>query len=283
MNRFGREKEKRRRIEVTATGLLILILLARTPLAAEEKKEEYRLNLSFFNRIGRDLKEVVCSPSHWDGRDFLTLTAVSGAGLLLFAFDQEIQDWEQDRRSASSDKAASSFSLMGDGGVLVGFSAALYAAGELGHSMSLRRTALLSLESLAASSLLTWSFKLIIGRARPSTGESSDSFHPVAFKNSRWSLPSGHAAAAFSVATVIAEQTDEFLVDALVYSLAAMVGISRIHQNKHWASDVFFGSAIGYFVGKKVCGLHKESKRNRVTIGLDCSASRRALTLRMAF
>lgn len=283
MSRLGRENKWRRRHDVIAAWLLALILLGGIPLTAEEKKEEYRLGLSFIKGFGRDFGEVVCSPLHWDGRDLLVLTAVSGTGLLLFALDQEIQDWDRDRRSASSDKAASFFNLIGDGGVLVGFSAVLYAAGELGPSRRLRKTALLSLESLAAASLLTWSFKLMSGRARPSTGESSDSFHPLTFKNSRWSLPSGHAAAAFSVATVIAEQTDGFLIDALVYSLAMMAGFSRIHQDKHWASDVFFGSALGYFVAKKVCDLHKGDDRRSVTLNLDCSPGRRALTLRMAF
>jgi membrane-associated phospholipid phosphatase len=37
-----------------------------------------------------------------------------------------------------------------------------------------------------------------------------------------------------------------------MYTGAALVGASRIYNNKHWASDVLAGAAIGTFVGSKV-------------------------------
>ena len=83
--------------------------------------------------------------------------------------------------------------------------------------------------------------------------------------------------------TVIAEQTESPLVDVLSYSLATLVGISRVHENKHWASDVLFGSAIGYFVAKKICALNRRGDESRVSLGLDCAGGRRALTLSIAF
>ncbi len=283
MSRSVTENGRGRRASVFGCALLGLAICAGTSLAGEEAKNEYRLNPSWFSRLGRDFRELVRSPSNWDGGDVLTLAAVSGTGLLIFAFDEDIQRWAQDRRSSASDRTAARFSVVGDGAFLVGITAALYAAGELGESIALRKMALLSLESLAAASLLSWSLKALLGRARPSTGESSRSFHPIAFKNRHWSLPSGHAVAAFSVATVIAEQTEGFLVDALVYGLAAAASASRVHQNKHWASDVFFGSALGYFVAKKICGLNKKENATGIRFGLDCSAGRQALSLRIAF
>jgi membrane-associated phospholipid phosphatase len=273
----------RRRTGVLAIVFLTSAILAGVPARATETKEEDKLDRTFFVRFGRDFKDVVSSPARWDGRDFLTLAAVSGTGLLLFAFDQNIQDWAQDRRTAGSDRVASFFSFLGDGGVLIGLSASLYAAGEIGHNDGLRKTALLSLESLATASLILWTFKAIAGRARPYTGETSRSFHPFAFKNSYWSLPAGHAAASFSVATVIAERTKSPVVDILAYGLATLVGISRVQENKHWASDVFLGSALGYFVGKKICALNRRKDESMVSLGLDCAGGRRALTLSIAF
>ncbi len=264
-------------------GLLLFGLLGGHPLRAQEPNNENKLDRSFLARFGRDFRDVIRSPGGWEGRDFFTLAAVSGAGLLFFAFDQDIQDWAQDRRTPGSDKAASFFSFLGNGATLLGISAAIYAVGELGNNVGLRRTALLSLESLATAGALVWTFKFIIGRARPYTGESSRSFHPFALKSSYWSLPSGHAIASFSAATTIAEQTESPLIDVLAYGLATLVAISRVHDNKHWASDVFIGSALGYFIGKKICSLNKRNGQSELKFGFDCAAGRRALTLSIAF
>jgi membrane-associated phospholipid phosphatase len=274
----------RRRVAFLAIGLLIFTVGvgSATPHNAD-RGEDARLDRAFFVRFGRDFRDVIRSPAHWDGPDFITLAAVSGTGLLLFSFDQAIQDWAQEGRTPGSNKAASVFSFLGNGATLLGLNAIIYAVGELGNNVGLRRTALLSLESLATASAMVWTIKCIVGRARPATGESSRHFHPFSFKNSYWSFPSGHAIASFSVATTIAEQTESPLVDVLAYGLATLVAVSRIHENTHWASDVVIGSALGYFIGKKICDLNKQKGQSELQIGFDCAAGRRALTLSIAF
>jgi len=253
------------------------------PGRAQETGGESRFDRAFFCRFGRDFKAVITAPARWDRGDLLALAGVSGTGLLLMAFDQEIQDWAQARRTASSDKASSFLTHFGDGAALVGFSAAIYAAGELSHDDGLRKTALLCLESLAATSLLVWATKAIIGRARPYTEETSYSFHPFSLKSSYWSFPSGHTAAAFSVATTIALQSRSVLVDVFAYSLASLVGLARIHDNEHWASDVFIGAAAGYFIAKKIVGLNRPGDKRTVSLAFQCSGGRQALTLSVAF
>jgi membrane-associated phospholipid phosphatase len=67
------------------------------------------------------------------------------------------------------------------------------------------------------------------------------------------SFPSGHTATAFSIATVFASQyNDTKAVPVLLYSAATLVGISRMTEHQHWASDVFVGGLIGYLSGKQV-------------------------------
>ena len=250
---------------------------------AQEAGGESRFDRAFFGRFGRDFKAVITAPARWDRGDILTLAGVSGAGLLLMAFDQEIQDWAQARRTEFSDRASSFFTHFGDGGVLLGLSAAVYAAGELSHDDGLRKTALLWLESLATTSLLVWATKVIVGRARPYTDESSWSFHPFALKSSFWSFPSGHAAAAFSVATTIALQSRSVFVDVIAYSLASLAGFARIHDNVHWASDVFIGAAAGYFIARKIVGLNRPGAKSTVRLAFQSSGNRQALTLSVAF
>jgi membrane-associated phospholipid phosphatase len=66
-------------------------------------------------------------------------------------------------------------------------------------------------------------------------------------------FPSGHAAAAFSIATVFATRyKDKKAIPVLCYSAATLVGISRLTEHQHWASDVFVGGLIGYVCGKQV-------------------------------
>jgi len=252
-------------------------------LSGAETTGENKLDRAFWGRFGRDFASVVTAPARWKGSDFLVLAAVSGTGLLVMAFDQDIQDWSQDRRDPSSDRAASVFRAFGDGAVLAGISAAVYAAGAIGQNDGWRKTALLSLESLATASVLVWTTKVIVGRARPYSGESSGCFHPFSGKSRFWSFPSGHAAAAFSVATAIALQSKSGIVDAAAYGLAALAGLSRVHDNKHWASDVLVGSALGYFVARKIVRLNERGEKRSVSLGFQCSGGRQAVRLTIAF
>ena len=42
----------------------------------------------------------------------------------------------------------------------------------------------------------------------------------------------------------------------VTYGMATTVGLARIDNNKHWASDVLVGAAIGMFLGNFVYSLH---------------------------
>jgi membrane-associated phospholipid phosphatase len=66
-------------------------------------------------------------------------------------------------------------------------------------------------------------------------------------------IPSGHAAAAFSIATVFASQYNNTkAIPIISYSMATLVGFSRLTEHAHWASDVFVGGLIGYVCGRQV-------------------------------
>ncbi len=276
-------KSRSRWLAVLMAGTMLFCLLGKGVGCSETDFTENKLNRDFFARFGGDFKGVVSAPLHWDNRDWLTLAAISGAGLLLYSFDQDINNWVQKHRSPFSEDASSVIENFGNGGLLLGLAAVLYAAGEIDRQDSWRKTALLSVESLATASILVWGMKVVTGRARPYTGESSHGFHPFSLKSGCWSFPSGHAAAAFAVATTIAEQSDEAALDVLAYSLATLAGLSRIQDNKHWASDVLIGSAIGYFVGKKISDLNRPDAKKTVSFGFQFSRDRRALTLSIGF
>lgn len=45
----------------------------------------------------------------------------------------------------------------------------------------------------------------------------------------------------------------------MAYGIATLTALSRVNDNDHWASDVFLGSAIGFFTAKAIVALHKKN------------------------
>ena len=83
--------------------------------------------------------------------------------------------------------------------------------------------------------------------------------HPIKYATHRerpdgsnfQSFPSGHAAITFAGATVL-ERHFGWRRSALAYALATYVAASRLHDNRHYLSDVAFGAAVGTIAGRTV-------------------------------
>jgi hypothetical protein len=69
--------------------------------------------------------------------------------------------------------------------------------------------------------------------------------------SNRQSFPSGHAAITFATATVI-ERHLGWRKSLLAYTVASYVAASRLHDNRHYLSDVVFGAAVGSIAGRTV-------------------------------
>ncbi len=248
--------------------LTLFLTSSASPSYFQEKREQKSLSLTedrigpaYFVQIGQDFFRLLVSPLNWEGPDIMNLAAVFGTGTVFFTLDQDIFNWVAERRSDFSNDLSRIFTRAGDGGWLLGFCGALYGFGEIMKKPKWRRTALLSLESLAISSVSVASLKFLVGRARPHAWEGSQSFHPFSTSHRYTSFPSGHASAAFSVAASIAGESDNQIIDILAYSLASLAALSRVHDEAHWMSDVLVGSALGYFIGRGVVNLHRPEKR----------------------
>jgi membrane-associated phospholipid phosphatase len=129
-----------------------------------------------------------------------------------------------------------------------------------------QQTTLLMTEALITSGVWVRITKIVFSRERPSaasnyshekggewywfTGFFSQSFQSVGEYDA---FPSGHTSTAFAIAAVIDDCYGEnFLVTPIVYSAASVVGITRMIEHAHWASDVFVGGVLGYLCGKQV-------------------------------
>lgn len=61
----------------------------------------------------------------------------------------------------------------------------------------------------------------------------------------QFSFPSGHAAGAFMMATVLNHFYPFLMIPC--YAIASIIGVSRVYNGVHYPSDVMAGSALGIF------------------------------------
>ncbi|MEO6463294.1 MAG: phosphatase PAP2 family protein [Candidatus Eisenbacteria bacterium] len=129
--------------------------------------------------------------------------------------------------------------VWGNGATLGAGALGLYAAGALAGDPNLRGAGSEVARSLVYTGIAVTSLKMAVGRTRPNGGA--------------WSFPSGHTAAAFAVAPVLAARFGP-KVGIPAYALAVATGLGRMEDRKHYLSDVVAGAAIGMAVGKAVAG-----------------------------
>lgn len=141
----------------------------------------------------------------------------------------------------------------GNGLFVYSLAGAALLGGQLFDSSLLSRVGVRALGSLAASTVIVFPTKVIVGRRRPSGGDrDADEFDSFAFSSRFYSFPSGHTASAFALAGAV---SDEFAEDAswvpyVAYPVALFTGTSRVLGRKHWVTDVIAGAAAGMFANK---------------------------------
>lgn len=133
----------------------------------------------------------------------------------------------------------------------------LYATGLVKKDSYAQKTALLAGEAIADSEIVDEVMKRAFSRVRPAALPPNTEFGDTWFEtkggwvNGDGSFPSGHAIAAFSVATVMARRySNHRWVPWVAYGLATVVGFSRLSLSAHFGADVFMGAALGYSISR---------------------------------
>jgi hypothetical protein len=208
------------------------------------------------SRLLAESKDFATTPFQLEnGNLFLTL-GVAGAIGLTYGFDGQIRDKLQRNRSRSIDKAADTGSLIGDPYLHLGFAALVYGGGIMAEAPRWKETGEMLGEALIIADGATLILKEATGRGRPIATSHKGDFKPFGFKSNFDSLPSMHTASSFAMASVLARTSDSMSVAVLSYCAAAFVGFSRMNQDKHWASDVLLGAAIGELAGRVAVSQH---------------------------
>lgn len=207
----------------------------------------------FVKLVGSDIKYVFTSPARWDQQDWSTAAQLTAGVLATTLLDDDIRLKAQLNRTVHTDRATELVQRFGEEysfAVLAGFGL----VGTLGKNAKARAVAMDGITaSVIAGGLITPGLKYTVGRKRPNA--SSSVFDIAPFSGS-YSFPSGHTTQAFAVATVVASHYEQWWIKGLSYSLAAGVGWSRIHHNKHYASDVVAGAIIGTVIGRTIVRRH---------------------------
>ncbi len=226
------------------------------------REVEFELRGGYWKGGISDARSILNSPSGWKRSDWIEASLIVGIAAGLYACDQKIQRWGQRRRNNTSDEICRFVKPLGDGRYTLPPLGMLYLYGHFFSEEKARMTALLGLEGFVVSGIFTQAIKFAGHRHRPSTGDSHNTWDGPSFSTHHLSFPSGHSSSAFTISTVLASQyEDKVLIPTLAYSMATLTALSRVNDNSHWASDVFFGSAIGYFVAKAIVDLHSNKDK----------------------
>jgi membrane-associated phospholipid phosphatase len=248
---------------------------------------------SYFILLGSDVKQSFTKPFHMTGRDWARFGKFAVVTAALSFADEPIQKGALKLQSSHPGLVNAGKYISNFGGMYEAYWLAAFGAyGFIFKNEKVKTTVLLATQAYLTAGAVESVTKFISGRTRPSyypegteaepafLGPFSKTATSSSGRKVYSSFPSGHTTVAFAAATVFAlEYKDKPVIPIIAYSAATAIGLSRIVVNKHWATDVLVGAALGFLTGKEVVNnYHRYSKlkapnakRNTVTFNLNYS------------
>ena len=183
--------------------------------------------------IKATLKAIPGDFARLPSRDSLIVLSI-GTVLTLAAlpFDEEVN-----AHLAGAHGVFAPGEFVGNGFVLAGAAIGTYAVGRATGNRVVSHLGMDLVRALSEVGVMTVGMKLAVGRERP-TGDCC-------------AFPSGHSSLTFAAATVLQRHLG-WKAAVPTYAVASYVAVSRLHENRHWLSDVLFGSTLGIIVGRTV-------------------------------
>lgn len=175
-------------------------------------------------------------------------------------FDERLARWFQrpglHQTASVHDASTRVEDLALPGSYLVGYG--LYGLGALTANEPTLGAGFHTAASVIVASHVGDAIKALVGRSRPSVSADAQQYaFGAGYSNAaQYSFPSGHTTVAFAAATAISEELSEHgspsvrFVAPVLYTSAALVGLSRMYNDAHWASDVIAGAFVGTFTAR---------------------------------
>jgi membrane-associated phospholipid phosphatase len=241
----------------------------------------FRSQKGFFPSLLVDFEEQFVAPFKMNSKQLIMTGAAIGITAALIGFDDEIDEWarvqKQDHKwvNKTSPVVTNFGGNWGVYSVIAGGVVSAVFKNEKGV-----QTSLLATQAMITSGVWVNIIKIFTGRERPkadyafSKAPGGTWYGPFAAYDQDLkkrkpvsefdAFPSGHTATAFSIATVIATQyNDKKAIPVICYTAASLVGLSRLTEHQHWASDVFVGGLMGYLCGKQVVKHFNKTHQNQ--------------------
>ena len=215
-----------------------------TPASPDSSRTWNRSFRGYIADLFDDQRQIWTSPFRAHPSDTVWLTPLAGLATGLFVTDRQYSaSLPQDPSTVRHYKDVSNAGIA----ALVGGAAGLYVFSFPTHHEHWRETGFLAGEAALNSLITVEALKYSFGRERPYQNGGDGRF----FQGGT-SFPSEHAAAAWSVAGVIAHEYPGVFPSLLAYGAASAVSIARVRGQQHFPSDVLIGSAIGFLVAQNI-------------------------------
>lgn len=234
-------------------------------IAQQSDNQYLHLNRNYINSGFSDARDIAIAPIKWNKNEWIGFAAFSGVTLAVYSQDAVIRDFFQRNRTDQKDLITKNFLDPFGTYYLVGLLGGMYIYGLVAKNQETETAALLTGKAVVLTGAYTFLFKNLFQRMLPLQsnppdpnywGGPFDGFHNNSF-------PSGHTSVVFAAATVLgAYYKQKRWVGVTAFSLAGLVALSRIYDDKHWASDVVAGAALGYAIGRLVYNNHEKNKLN---------------------
>ena len=239
--------EKKEEMDTTKLKPLSLVPAA-DPFWVRARKHNWLLDRA--EDFAGDQRDIWGSPKNLRFSDTVWLVPLSGltAGFL-------VTDAGRARHQSHDPKTISRNNNISNAGVaaLAGGAGLMWVLGYKVHDEHRKETGLLAGEAALNSFMITEAVKYSFRRDRPLESAGSGQFF-----HSGVSFPSEHAAAAWSVASVIAHEYPGPMTKLLAYGAAGLVSYSRVRAEQHFPSDVLIGALIGEFSAYTVYRRHHD-------------------------
>src|SRR5713226_9219179 len=229
----------------------------KSPSKADAAPAEYLVvkpsegtRMGLVGRFLDDQRGIWTSPASLRFSDTEWLVPLGGITAGLFATDRDFS-----KHLSQNPSTISHYKTLSNGGVaaLIGGAGGMWLMGHARHNENWSETGFLAGEAALNSLVIVEGIKYSLRRERP-FGADSGSF----FQSGGTSFPSEHAAAAWSVAGVIAHEYPGPFTKIMAYGLASLVDISRLRSHQHFPSDVLVGSVVGNLVAQNIYSRHHD-------------------------
>lgn len=207
----------------------------------------------YFKSYATDTRDLLVQPVHWRSKEWLVFGGAAATFTGLLFVDEQVNNYTLNNKTSAQTWISTYVGEpMGRGIYTLPALGVLYGFSWINDNKKNRYVALKATEAWLLTGGATVVIKQLFHRQRPDEGLVHDAFvwkGPYALTSDNTSFFSGHTSTTFAIASVIATSYDAWWIKTLSYSCATLSGLSRIYDNRHWASDVFVGALIGWWVG----------------------------------